>query len=91
MRDPMKYSANDLENGLLARADDAWNAMSDDVRFAVKRRLFQMNAIHAIKEVGAYFQNGAWSITPYPNAEGFGELGLMGCKFIYDKLCEQDR
>ncbi|WP_299375847.1 hypothetical protein [uncultured Tateyamaria sp.] len=89
MRDPITEPVNDLERALSDRARAAWSAMPDDVKFAMRKRLFQMNPINAIKEVGVHFRDGAWSITPFPDAHGFGELGLAGCKYIHDKLCER--
>ncbi|WP_299201903.1 hypothetical protein [uncultured Tateyamaria sp.] len=71
------------------RAEEAWATMSSDVVFALRKRLFQMNPINAVKEVGTHYRDGAWSITPFPGASGFGELGLSGCKYIHDKLCER--
>ncbi|WP_299614789.1 hypothetical protein [uncultured Tateyamaria sp.] len=89
MRDPIKDPLNDLARRVSECAQAAWSAMPDEVKFAMRKRLFQMNPINAIKEVGTHYRDGAWSITPYLGASGFGELSLMGCKFIHGKLCER--
>ncbi|MEM6759700.1 MAG: hypothetical protein AAF601_09515 [Pseudomonadota bacterium] len=90
MRAQVTDPSNAIERKLAQAAQQAWTAMPSEVRIAMRRRLFQMAPIQAIKAVGPHYKDGAWSITPYPGATGFGELGLVGCKIIHDKLCERD-
>ncbi|WP_299691648.1 hypothetical protein [uncultured Tateyamaria sp.] len=87
MREPADMSHTDLGLRLPQSAGDAWNAMQGNVRFARHRQLIQIYPIQEIKVVGTHDSEGAWSITPYPGTTGFGELGLIGCKHIHDRLC----
>lgn len=53
-------------------------ALDDDIRFVRVRKNEELGPINAIKEIGAHFKDGKWSVTPFPGMTGFGELGLKG-------------
>ena len=78
-----------LQEELQARAEQAWTVIPDDIRFAMRRRLFQMSPFQAIRAVGGHYRDEHWSITPFPDVSGFGELGLIGCTHIHAQLCKR--
>ncbi len=80
----------DLEACLKAKAEQAWNDMPSEVAIALRKQLFTLKPFDAIKEVGRYYKEGCWSIRPYPDVSGFGELGLVGASYMHKRLRERD-
>lgn len=81
--------SDEIERWARQKAAQAWGAMTEDIKFALRRRLFEMNPILAIREIGRHYKDGVWSITPYPDVTEFGQLGLRECKLLHDRLCDR--
>lgn len=68
------------------KTECAWAAMTNDVKFVLKRKINEVGPLNAIKEVGRHFKDGCWSVTPYPGLASFGELGLKPATEIVKRL-----
>lgn len=86
----MTEKPNDHSNDILkleaSRLEKVWSEMPTEVKFALRRKTVKLGAFGAIKEIGAHYQNGAWSITAYPDTSGFGSLGLNVSTELYKRL-----
>jgi len=84
-QDSTIYSIAELE---AQKTECAWAAMTNDVKFVLKRKINEVGALNAIKEVGRHFKGGCWSVTPFPDLAMFGELGLKPATEIVRRLKE---
>lgn len=73
--------------GIPDNTETYWDAMPSEVRLILRRKLLEMGSFPFMNEVGRHFQDGAWSITPFPgDTTAFARLGLREAKGITKKL-----
>ncbi|MBY6048681.1 hypothetical protein [Vannielia litorea] len=68
-----------------ATAERLWQQMPSEVRYVLRRRLAELDLLKAITLIGRHWQNGHWSITPFPAGDGFA-IGVGMAMELADRL-----